>query len=574
MTTLLLQGICIALLAIAGGFIFIELKSKFNKSFLYFGFSIILLALFSAIDLWKEPTNTDVYWTSIQHILFCFFPPLAILYLSIFLKEEYKIKIYILLSASTVLTILFTTNSMFKTVDGIIKPNLVYIILFLPYLIASISLILHVILKERGELADFEQKLLNSHIGGFLFLILCGMLDLYRLIFNATLLLEIMSFTILGVLVMGILLEVKFALFLIDMIKEDEKKHEELALAYKELEEARTMGELGKSNAIINHEIRNYTATISGYAELIHMKGGLDDRFKGMAQKIIKSVKNLQSFSNDILDFSKSKILEEMQPVNLTERIIKTIRQNFEGQISNIDISELPPELVVQGDWQKLEHVFMNLFRNAFQAGAENIIVKAIESESTILISVIDDGPGIEEGDPQQIFKAFYSTKGRKGTGLGLPITRSIIEGHGGHINVVSKNQASKGEHGLIFNIAFPNYEETLDETGTIDFSIILIRTNTPNFEEVIRIFRNVFINPEIIGDLSDLKKTAVPSEKITVLGGAESIGEMNVLYKGQKGYTLVDNPTNGLFVVGNDNTLYNGPFDEEFILNYLTKKR
>ncbi len=574
MITLLLQGICIAVFTIASGFIFIEFKAKFNRSILYFGISILLLDAFSAIDLWKEPTNTDVYWTSIQHIIFCFFPPLTILYLSIFLKNSYKRKTYILFASSTALSVMFTANFMFKTINGYFEPTLVYLIFFMPYLLVSIILVLYIIFNKHDDLSESEVKIIHAHRAGFLFLTLCGLFDLYRLLFNANLFLNIMSFTLLGVLFMAVLLEIKFGIYIIEMLKENDKKHEELALAYKELEEARTLGELGKSSAVINHEIRNYTATISGYAELILMKGGLEDRFKGMAEKIIKSVKNLQSFSNDILDFSKAKILQEMQPVNLSERIHKTIKLSFMDNLNSFDTSDLSNDIVIQGDWQKLEHVFMNLFRNAFQAGAETIKIKAIESDSTILLSISDDGPGISEGDPQEIFKAFYSTKGRKGTGLGLPITRSIVEGHGGHINVVSKNQTKKGDHGLIFNLAFPNYTETRDDTGTIDFSILLIRKNTPNFEEVIRIFRNIFINPEILGDINDLKKSIAPSEKITVLGGADSIGEMNVLYKGQKGYTIVDNPTKGLFVVGNEDGLYNGPFDEEFILNHLVQKK
>lgn len=573
MITLLLQGVCIALLTIAAGFIFIEIKAKLDKTFLYWAFSLIVLTFFCAIDLWIQPAASNLFWTNIQHILICLYPTLVLLYVGKLLKKSLKGYIWQISIAGLILSSMFICNIMLIKDGKTLKPSYFYLALFLPFLLTAFYIINTVILRNYHELTDTRKKIIRCHIISFTLLTICGLLDLYRLVFNPEFLIEIMSFTILGTISMSLVLATNFSIFLVDLIRSDEK-HEKLELAYKELEEARALSELGKSSAIINHEIRNYTTTISGYAELILLKGNLDDRFKDMAQKIINSVKNLQSFSNDILDFSKSKILQNMQPVNLTERINKTIKMNFHEKESCFDTFNLPEDVIIHGDWQKLDHVFLNLFNNAFQAGAQQITLKADKNESTILLSVADDGKGIDSGDPHEIFKAFYSTKGTTGTGLGLSITRSVVESHGGHINVISKNQTSKNSHGLVFTLVFPNYPETQDDTETIDLSIILIKDGTPNFEEIVRVFRNVFINPEIIGSFNDLKKIPGLSEKVTVLGNAESIGKLNVLYKGLKGYTIVDNPTNGLSVIGNEKTLYNGPFNEEFILNYLHKKK
>lgn len=573
MITLLLKGINIVLFTIAGCFIFIELKAKLNRTFLYWAISIIILTLFSAIDLWIQPKNSDTLWINIQHILICFYPPFVILYLAGFLNQNFNTHIKYLFSTAFLLSILFAGTFMLKEFSDGVRPTFLYFFFFVPYLITSFYLVNRLIVKYYDEVDESKQKIIRSHIFSISFLLFCGLTDLYRLAFNHDFFIEIMSFTLFGTLSMGLVLGANFAEFMVEIIKA-EQKHEKLELAYKELEEARALSELGKSSAIINHEIKNYATAISGYAELILMKGGLDNRFQEMAQKIINSVRSLQSFSNDILDFSKSKILENMQPVNLTERIIKTIKNSFPDQERCFNISDLPADVIIHGDWFKLEHVFMNLFKNAFQACAQNITLRVKINESTILLTISDDGNGITKGDPQSIFKAFYTTKGKNGTGLGLPITRSIIEGHGGHINVTSKNLTTENEHGLIFTLVFPRYLETMNDTEIIDFSILLIKNGTPNFEEVIRIFRNVFINPEIIGDFNELKKSAAPSDKLTILGGAETIGELNILYKGQKGYTIVDNPTKGLSVLGNQDDMYSGPFDEEFIINYLVSKK
>jgi signal transduction histidine kinase len=102
---------------------------------------------------------------------------------------------------------------------------------------------------------------------------------------------------------------------------------------------------------------------------------------------------------------------------------------------------EVDPELpVVRAIGGQLEQVLINLITNATHA-VENggrIVVRAqVESPSAALLEVADSGPGIPDEDRDKIFEPFFTTKSDgKGTGLGLPIVRNIVEQHRGEIRV------------------------------------------------------------------------------------------------------------------------------------------
>ena len=113
--------------------------------------------------------------------------------------------------------------------------------------------------------------------------------------------------------------------------------------------------------------------------------------------------------------------------------------------------SELPPLL---GDGEKLRQAFMNIILNAIQAsppgGRVTISTGEDREGGRIEIRFADNGPGISEKASREIFEPFFTTKG-SGTGLGLPITKKIVEGHGGTIEV----QSEPG-HGATFRVMLP----------------------------------------------------------------------------------------------------------------------
>src|ERR1700688_725243 len=93
---------------------------------------------------------------------------------------------------------------------------------------------------------------------------------------------------------------------------------------------------------------------------------------------------------------------------------------------------------MVMADRVQLQQVLMNLMLNGIDAmrgttGGGELTIKSEPSDGQLLISVCDTGVGLPPDQPEQIFKAFFTTKDN-GTGMGLPISRSIIESHGGRL--------------------------------------------------------------------------------------------------------------------------------------------
>jgi signal transduction histidine kinase len=95
---------------------------------------------------------------------------------------------------------------------------------------------------------------------------------------------------------------------------------------------------------------------------------------------------------------------------------------------------------VVRAVSGQLEQVLINLVTNAVHAvenGGQVVVRAQVDSPSTVLLEVADSGPGVPDEDRDKIFEPFFTTKSDgKGTGLGLPIVRNIVEQHRGEIRV------------------------------------------------------------------------------------------------------------------------------------------
>jgi signal transduction histidine kinase len=127
---------------------------------------------------------------------------------------------------------------------------------------------------------------------------------------------------------------------------------------------------------------------------------------------------------------------------------------------------DLDPKLPrILADPQGIHRCLLNLLTNAIDAldeeGGEVKISTEKQGESEVLITVEDNGSGIPDEICQRIFDVFFSTKGSQGTGLGLAVTKKIIEEHGGSIEVQSKE-----EQGTKFSIQLP-IGKTADSPST-----------------------------------------------------------------------------------------------------------
>jgi two-component system CheB/CheR fusion protein len=166
--------------------------------------------------------------------------------------------------------------------------------------------------------------------------------------------------------------------------------------------------------------------------------------------------------------------------VNLND-VLDSVLVLFSPQIKRNQIQvdrRFEASLSVRGFPGELRQVFSNLVGNAIEAiseGGELVLHTRESSLATdparkgIRITVLDDGTGIPRGVRKNLFAPFYTTKGEKGTGLGLWISRGIIEKHEGTIHLTSTNR--NGRSGTAFSVFLP-FEQ---ELGLLD-----VNTNAP----------------------------------------------------------------------------------------------
>ncbi|MNC33714.1 Alkaline phosphatase synthesis sensor protein PhoR [compost metagenome] len=150
----------------------------------------------------------------------------------------------------------------------------------------------------------------------------------------------------------------------------------------------------------------------------------------------------------DLLDFSKfqaGEIKVELQPYDLRGLLEDLLLQfRYRGQTKQIrlyaDIPDLP--LPVDGDFNRLKQVFVNLLDNAFKfTPAQGAVsIAAVPKDELIIITVTDTGEGIEAADLEKLGTKFFKGKSRQsGSGLGLAICKEIIGLHGGRLRIESE---------------------------------------------------------------------------------------------------------------------------------------
>jgi PAS domain S-box-containing protein len=222
-----------------------------------------------------------------------------------------------------------------------------------------------------------------------------------------------------------------------------------------ELESARSVAEktnLAKSDFLANmsHELRTPLNSVIGFSEVLQdqMFGPINEKQHEYVNNILTSGRHLLSLINDILDLSKvesGKMELELGPVLLRESLDSAMMMLREKALKGgIELHlELAPEadVRIEADQRKLKQILFNLLSNAvkFTPAAGTVDVRAVRDGDFIEITVADTGIGIRQEDVPKLFQAFTQlesvyTKGFEGTGLGLALTRQLVELHGGRI--------------------------------------------------------------------------------------------------------------------------------------------
>ncbi len=206
-----------------------------------------------------------------------------------------------------------------------------------------------------------------------------------------------------------------------------------------QLEKDKYLARTGQVATTIVHDLKNPLITILGFARRLRQGKGDPVESAGV---IMESAQKMQKIVNDVLDFSKPlKLNMEKHDVR---KVISSASASCEAKAANegIGISVKLPDISLQAsvDSFQLERALINIINNAVEASqkGQHVIIESVMGKNKIIILVKDSGSGIDKETLENIFIPFY-TKKASGTGLGMPITKKIIEAHGGVIALSSK---------------------------------------------------------------------------------------------------------------------------------------
>ena len=237
----------------------------------------------------------------------------------------------------------------------------------------------------------------------------------------------------------------------VDVVNRDElgalavnlnRMNDELGRLYRDLEAASR--HKSEFLASMSHELRTPLNAIIGFSEVLReeMFGPLNERQADYLNDILTSGRHLLSLINDILDLSKIEAGKmELDPTTFAlppvlEGGLTMIRERATNHGISLGLDIAPEVGEVTADERKVKQVVFNLLSNAvkFTPDGGRIEVSARCANGEVEVTVSDTGIGIAPEDQERVFEEFQQAGQREGSGLGLALSRSFIELHGGHI--------------------------------------------------------------------------------------------------------------------------------------------
>lgn len=232
--------------------------------------------------------------------------------------------------------------------------------------------------------------------------------------------------------------------------------------------QAERLAAVGETTAALSHSIKNILQALRGGADVVEM--GLRSTNVTQATKgwriVDRNLEKIYNLTMNLLAYSKPREpkLEPVNPKKLIEECLELIasQANDKGVMAVADVDVDHPAMPLDPDG--MHQVIMNLLSNALDAveprkGLIRVVCRYDAEGKSSVIEVIDNGSGIPPAMMKHMFELFHSTKGNRGTGLGLAVTKKIVDEHEGSITVKS----NPGE-GTTFTVRLPVYHETLGD--------------------------------------------------------------------------------------------------------------
>lgn len=200
----------------------------------------------------------------------------------------------------------------------------------------------------------------------------------------------------------------------------------------------------------IAHEVKNPIAVCKGYLDM------LDTTKKDKINKYIPIVKSEMNRALTIMDdFLNLKRLTVQKDIMDLYMLIEDVDATMQSILSSknvlLEIPTIDDELLIDGDYERLKQVFINLIKNAYEANANKIKIDVRTKRDYIEVDIIDNGDGISIKNLKKIGQLFYTTK-IKGTGIGVNMSKEIIKLHQGTIKYIPNN-----EKGITVSLVIPS---------------------------------------------------------------------------------------------------------------------
>jgi signal transduction histidine kinase len=219
-----------------------------------------------------------------------------------------------------------------------------------------------------------------------------------------------------------------------------EERTQELRDAQESLVRQERLAVLGQLAGGVGHELRNPLGVISNAVYYLQtVNPDADESTQEYLNMISSEVQNAGKIISDLLDFSRTK-MPERQEIGVSELVAQVLEKKPPPE--NVQVKkEFPEDLPeVYVDPAQINQVLSNLVENAYQAMLEGgkLVIKGENKNNQVLISINDNGIGISPENMKKLFEPLFTTKA-KGIGLGLAVSRTLLETNGGTIEVESE---------------------------------------------------------------------------------------------------------------------------------------
>ena len=216
--------------------------------------------------------------------------------------------------------------------------------------------------------------------------------------------------------------------------------------------------------AVVTHDLRNTIQGVMSYSQLLQRKAA-DPRMQTLAKGIVDSARHMSNLTNDLHDLARlgmqaMRVEPETCPLAAAiDQVLEEFNEFAQQQKVTLRPAEIPPELTCRADPVRLRQVLSNLVSNAIkynrEGGAVTVTARREPGSPGVSITVEDNGIGIALDEQVRVFDLFTRASNhrrRDSSGLGLAITKRLVELHGGTVEL-----ESEPERGTRFRVYFPD---------------------------------------------------------------------------------------------------------------------